>query len=86
VLGSRESGHVRDPFTLSERPVGSTDDVDSPIARVPRENVRGTVGRRMVCDHDDVDSGREMEVEMLLDDVALVADEEGHHDRHDGEP
>ena len=40
----------------------------------------------MVGDDRDVDARGEVEGELLLDDVSLVADEQGHHDRHGLEP
>ena len=63
-------------------PSGSRRTRTRPPLLVPGEDLLGPVRRRVVGDDHLVDARREVEGEMLLDDVALVADEQGHHDLH----
>ena len=62
------------------------EDADAAAALVPGEDLLRPVRRRVVGDDHLVDARREVEGEVLLDDVALVADEQGHHDLHGREP
>ena len=64
-------------------PSGSRSTRTRPVPLVAREHLLGPVGRRVVGDDHLVDARREVEGEVLLDDVALVAHEQGHDDLHE---
>ena len=82
VLGRRQLGHSRDPLPLPELPGGLAQQTDTALALVPLEDLARPVARAVVRRDHEVDAGREVERQMLLDDVALVADEQSHDDPH----
>ena len=86
MLGRRQARHPRDPVALPKRAVRLAEHADAAVTLVAGEHLLGPVGRAVIRHDHEIDAGREMEGEVLLDDVALVADEQGHDDRHEPEP
>ena len=67
-------------------PSGSRITRTTTVSLVSGQHVLGAVARRVIGDEDEVDACTEVELEVLLDDVALVAREQGHHDPHGRNP
>ena len=86
MLGRGESRHARDPLALAERAVRLAEDTDAAVALVALEHLLGPVGRGVIRDDHLVDTRSQVEREVLFDDVALVAHEQGQHDLHEREP
>ena len=86
VLARGETRHARYPLSLPERPIGLADHPHPTVSLVSGQHVLGAVARRVIGDEDEVDACTQVELEMLLDDVALVAREQGHHDSHGRNP
>ncbi len=86
VLGGGHPRHSREPLALEKRAVRHAEQANPALGLVPREDVLRPVRRRVVGDDHEVDARGEVEREVLLDDVALVPDDQGHDDLHGGQP
>ena len=80
--GGGEARHARDPLALPEVVAGLADQVEHAVARVPLEDLRRRVLRPVVGRDDEVDARLQVVRDLRIDDVGLVAREEGHDELH----
>ena len=81
-VGRGEPRHPRDPLALAEVVAGLADQVEHAFARVALEDLRGRVLRAVVGRDDEIDARMQVVRDLRVDDVGLVADEEGHDELH----
>ena len=81
-LGRREARHPRHPLALAQVVARLADEMQMPVARVALEDLRRPVLGAVVGRDDEVDAGVEVERDLGIHDVRLVADEERHDELH----
>ena len=79
-----EPRHARDPLALTQVVAGLADQVEHAVARVALEDLRRLVLGAVVRRDDEIHACAEVVRDLRVDDVGLVADEEGHHELHAG--
>ena len=79
-----EPRHPRDPLALAQVVARLADQVEHAVARVALEDLRRLVLGAVVRRDDEIDACAEVVRDLRVDDVGLVADEEGHDELHAG--
>ena len=82
MLGGREARHARDPLVLAHVVARLADEPQDARALVPLEDLRRAVARARCRSRHEVDPGMQVERDLRVDDVRLVAREERHHEPH----
>ena len=81
-LGRREARHARHPLALAKVVARLADQMQVSLARVALEDLGRSVLGAVVGRDDEVDAGVQVERDLRVDDVRLVADEERHDELH----
>ena len=82
VFGGRESRHPGHPLGLTHLVARLAQQPQAPCALVALEDLRRPVGRCVVRRDHEVDTGVQVERDLRIDDVGLVADEQRHDEPH----
>ena len=85
-LGRSEPRHTRDPLALAHVVALLVDEMEATGALVPLENLRRPVVGGVVGRDDEVDAGIQVERELRVDDVRLVARQKRHDELHRATP
>ena len=86
VLGGGKPTHLAGPPHLVGAQLASLipDHMRQPGGGVSVEDLRGPVGRAVICDDEEIDAQGSVKPQVVLDDVRFVADLQGHDQPHRG--